>query len=260
MNQTQLAQQIRYLLGKRAWGGSGSLLFNDRQVVVSEMPLADLATTMAGKPFAVVRMGGESFDPQWPEIAGAMDVTVEVCTQVPADHSGQASVIGGPRPSFTASGGAGVSELMDEVKAEVKRLETIGGISVLSQISGATKTQRVDRGYWVSKSLTITAKGHAEPFYHPARDIGESGGTISWTNPPDRFDLVSMVLRYASGSTAPSSPTAGTGASLSSDLATSYDASALSGTYSFALFGGYHPRGSSTPVYFSDAITITATL
>lgn len=261
MNQNQLAQQIRYLLGARKWAddSNNSVVFGSRSVVVSELPMVDLAALVAGNPFAAVRLGAESFDAGWPDIA-SIEVTVEVAARIANDRVAQASIIGGVRPDFTASQGAGVGELMAEVKAELKRLETAGGVSILSQISGAAKTQRVGLDYWVSKALTITARGHAEAFYHPARGLSESSGTLSWTNAPDRFDRLTAVLRYASGSTAPASPTAGSGATLT-DLATSYvhgtDGQG-SGTFSYALFSAYNPRGASSAVFFGDAVTLTA--
>jgi len=101
-----------------------------------------------------------------------------------------------------------------------------------------------------------------ERFYHSceqfkAADAGSGNASLSWTIPPDRFDRDKVILRRAAGSTPPASATAGTGVTLSGDLATSVTDNPGSGSFAYSLFGAYDESGTAR---YSASRTQTVTV
>lgn len=126
-------------------------------------------------------------------------------------------------------------------------------------------TAGTDKQYVVGDFDVLVTNARIARFYHPPRLFKATGGggqvSLTWALPPDRFDRLKVVLRRASGATAPTSATDGTGVTLSGDLATSVTDSGLSaGTYSYAIFGGYDETNSTptTVDNYSSAVTFTS--
>lgn len=272
MNQLQIARQIQYLLQTRYWAGNSSNSRVFGKVVISAMPLRDILMAIPRTPLAVVRMGAEVNDPDFPEIVLDAGISVEVAVGVLNDSYGEAALVGGPRTDLTKSQGRGLGEVMVEALAAINRNDPETGISLFSRVGSAGQAISLKDTFFHSKSIEASAKGGIVKFYHPARDISNSAGTLSWTNPPDRFDFHAaiaglgiaqrgnLILRYASGSTPPATVTDGSGATLSGDFATSYvhgtDGQG-SGTFSYSLFGAYDFTGNGTNDAFSAALTLT---
>lgn len=260
MNQLQIARQIKYLIESDSWSGGSQTV----QAIISSMPMRDILRVHERLPVAVVRLGSQTFDPDFPEIALNIGISVEIAQRVDNDSYGEANIKGGARPSLLVSAGRGLGEISSQIIQAIKKNEPNTGISFHSRIESSSAYSHSEYPPYAIHTIQLSAKGGIDPYYHPARLISNSSGTLSWTLPPDRFDRYEVILRYAAGSTAPSSVTAGSGATLSGVLATSYTHGADgqgSGTFSYALFAGYDvtgiPGSLTSSDFYSDSITIT---
>lgn len=262
MNQWQIAQQIKYLLEQRKWDDNVSNTVVFGKVVVSSMSMEDLIRNAPIVPFAAIRMGPQTHDNDFPELVLDGGIDVEIAVRVANDPFGQSDLIGGVRLDLTKSQGRGIGEVIAEVHGAIKRNDNETGISLFSRNASDTNTLVIGRHNYFSKTVEVSSKGGVSRFFHPARELANSSGTLSWILPPDRFDRKRVVLRYASGSTPPSSPTAGSSATLAADLSTSYvhgtDGQG-SGTFSYALFGAYDYTGNGVIDEHSASITLTGT-
>ena len=267
MNPDQVAEQLEFLLQTLLWNDVGDPVFG--HAVISAMDVREAIAISPRRPLALVRYGAVQNDPDFPEIINEMDFGLELVVGVPQDPYGRAGHVGGSRPSLTSSGGRGVGEVAREVLRVVDRNDAETGITILSRAVGADETVDFDGQKYVKRKIRVTAKGGTEAFYHAPWKLAKSGNNLTWRNPPTRFDFHAavttpsipargrMILRFAAGSTAPSSPSAGTGASLSGSFATSFTHTAGAGTFSYALFGSFDLRGAGADDAHSEAATLT---
>ena len=198
-------------------------------------------------PLALISPTEAEVDPDYSQEPDLIrqSITVTLVTAVPGDAIGENPIIGANVPDRTKSEGRGILELEEELFAAIEFLNTDTGVVIEHAATGAARPSLDDEiGYIVSRDYTFEAWVTADRFYHPCYKLSATGGSgqvsLTWGLPPDRYDRYRVVLRRASGSTAPSSVTAGTGVTLSGNLATSVTDSGLSaGTYSYALFAQY---------------------
>jgi len=261
MNQAQIAQQIKYLLQVRTWDDDPSNAVVFGKVVVSNKPMEYLLTLGPTLPFAAVRMGAMVHDPDFPEVILDEGIEVEVSTRIENDPWGESDLIGGVRPSLLVSQGRGVSEIVAQVHATISRNDPETGISMHSRTENDGRSIQIQNSSYMAQSVEVTAKGGIDLFFAPGRELANSGNTITWTNPAIRFDTHSMILRYAAGSTPPATATAGSAATLSGVLATTYthgDDGQPGGTFSYALFVAYDYNFDGTIDEYSASTTLTA--
>lgn len=244
MNRRQNQRQLVYLLRSARWSSdpAAELVLGDAFVSARDAEeLAAIRTT----PFAVVRSLGSEADPDHPGRSRVARYAVELVVPGQGHPAAQDAILGGARASLLGSGGAGADEI-------ASRLETLYG-DVASSTYGF-QAQVVRRGaarppepgsplVVLPLELEITDETTAARF-HPARGLSATGGVgqvaLSWALPPDRFDRLRVILRRASGSTPPASPSGGSPVALSGDLATSVTVTGLSaGSHAFALFAAY---------------------
>ncbi len=244
MNRWQVARQIQYLLRTQDWPGGSTDAFG--RVVVTVFPDEEVIGQVQW-PMAFVRPGSFTVDPEHSEEATLLQsrYTITVYVQVASDGWGEAVLIGGHRASATDSDGRGLLEVEEVVFDAVARLDGESGIEAQVIAASASDAQHVpDLGFVASCQYVVEALCTADRFYHPctrfqASDATGGNASLSWKVPPDRFDRYRVILRRASGATAPTSITGGTGVTLASDLATSITDSPGAGTFSYALFGTY---------------------
>lgn len=105
----------------------------------------------------------------------------------------------------------------------------------------------------------------AARFYHPPRNLVATGGVgqvaLTWVLPPTRFDTITTpILRRASGATAPTSVTSGTGVTLSAGATSVTDSGLAAGTYSYSIFMPYDETSTSptTADRWSGATSVTS--
>jgi hypothetical protein len=186
---------------------------------------------------------------------------------------GENAVMGANRVSGnTHSVGRGLLELEEEVNEAIKHLDPDNGIFIQNKTAGIASVSQVDAGGqslyvqqmdWTFDLFTNTQRSYPEPICMVSGAAPPGYTYFTWLLPPSRYDLLNLVLRRNAGSSAPTSPTDGTGVTLTSALALSaQDGPGLSGQYTYALFAGYD-ESSLTPTTadrYSSAATITVTV
>lgn len=247
MNIWQVCKQIRYALLARTWGGSGSVVFGSGSVVISQGVSDQIKKTGIRPPMAIISPQGGQVDPAYGEEPSVIqrDIRITLLVVIPGDHVGQNSLIGANVPDTTKSEGRGVLEVEEELLAAVEYVGTDTGVVIEFKSSAAgVPTIDPDLGYIVAADYLFTAWCTNARYYHPCENLVATGGSgqvvLTWDLPPDRYDRYRVVLRRATGATAPTSITGGTGVTLASDLATSVTDSGLAANdYSYALFATY---------------------
>lgn len=255
MNPWQLTQQIVWLFNKSncTWADSpGDPVFGRVGVTPLDPSFFDLDTS---NPTLLVRPGATENNPEHPEIIERAAWEVGILGAVGTDQGGSASTVGGNRASLGSSQGRGVLEIEPIVLARL-RDGTMG-------LGPRLIARGIDRasGFDVPGLVTLrvyevvaTRPLQSAPYYQPvtrllATSPGAGSATLTWrlpqvmggTNSPTplyRWDLVGLTVRRASGSTAPASPTAGTGVPVVG-LASTVTDSPGAGMWSYAVFATY---------------------
>lgn len=256
MNGWQLMRQIKDTLEAVTWDDDSTLVLQEVAVTSGDGAFGRLAALRT--PFALVRPAGWTADGEQENLR-RQQVEVIVVTAVMGDERGERALIGGPRSAGqNASQGRGVLEIEERVDLALDTLRGEQGVRVYARSASAAATQLVEGLGWVAaRSLRLDAEvGVARDYPAAYAFIATGQVQLTWRNPGSRYDLRRVVLRRALGNTAPASPDAGTGVTLSGDLATSVSDAPSPGTYSYALFVAYDETGSSTDERWSDAVVV----
>jgi hypothetical protein len=201
-------------------------------------------------PVALVYPVNSTADPQHGEQPNLVQVTlnVTVITTVPGDAVGEKTIIGGNIPDDAKSEGKGVLEIEEEVFSAIGSLQADNGITIsLRTASMRQPTYDPNFGYVAFRDLVFQCWCATTRQYYPVNYLTATGGSgqvaLEWGLPPDRFDRYRVVLRRASGGTAPATISDGTGVTLSGNLATSVtDTGLAAGTYSYSIFATYDEK------------------
>lgn len=247
MNELQIARQVRYRLANRAWSGSATLIFPSGSVVVSQLPVESLISHLGRVPMAIVRIGSGVADPDHRQEPGLLQVrfAVAIVTKVTGDRRGEHSLIGAHRQSDTQSEGRGLLEVQEEVLDEIGIMNVKDGAGIGFVASSVPDPEVMDGDpsvlarTLVFESMVSSARGYDPVSGLTVTAAGGGDVDLAWSLPPDRFDRYSIVVRRASGSTAPSGPTAWSGVTLGSLLATSVTDDPGAGTHSYSVFAAY---------------------
>lgn len=264
MNMWQLLRQAQYVLRARAWTGGATKVFASQSVLVSLARPQDLAG--ARLPAVILRPLSGSPDPRHRQQPGLLQrsFAATLVTGVMGDIFGEAPIVGSHRAALTQSEGRGHLEVEEELLQTLGDLGAAGGVTIRLMTSSVPEPQQVEGlGHVVSTAYAFEAFVLRDRYYPGATQFlaTRAGGNVglSWALPPDRFDRLSVILRRAAGATPPATATAGTGVTLSGDLATTVTDSPGAGTFSYSLFAAYDETGSGTPERYSSAETHTVT-
>lgn len=259
MNAWQVLQQIQWLLQQEEWT-TDVAVFDSASVVVTVTPEAEAAANLSF-PVALIRpLGGIADGGHDGELEEMLDqdVAIRVISAVKGDRMGQAALLGANREGQDATPGRGLLEIEEKLFDALLDADDDLGFRIAMRATGAAQAQPTSGlTYMVWRDYTFRARVTVDRFYHPPYGLSAtvSGGVVlGWSLPPSRFDTSKMVLRRASGGTAPASATAGTGVTLASDLATSKTDSPGSGTWSYALFAEYDEWHDATNLRYSAAV------
>ena len=201
-------------------------------------------------PVALVYPVNSTADPQHGEQPNLIQATINISivTTVPGDAVGEKTLVGGNIPDNTKSEGKGILEIEEEVFNTIGSLQADNGIAISFQTANMRQpTYDSNFGYIAFRDLTFKCWCTTTREYFPANYLTATGGSgtvsLAWGLPADRFDRYRVVLRRASGGAAPATISAGTGVTLSGNLATSVTDSGLAaGTYSYSLFCTYDEK------------------
>ena len=264
MNSWQLLRQLKATLEAATWPDSPTeLVFG--QVALSAGFGAD-ARPSVQFPLVRVRPLGEAPDEEEPGLV-ELQVEVELTQRVYGDTTGEVGLVGGSRTSGQGgSDGRGLLELEEQIKSELGSLARVEGVGLRFDSASAAAAGEVDGfGYLVFRVYTFRAWLTEARTYPAARklagtDAGSQTASLTWENPASRFDRSDLVLRVASGSTAPASATAGTGVTVGSSAESLSHAPGGAGTWSYSLFVGYDETASAAPDRYSAAASATVVL
>lgn len=267
MNTWQVCQQIKRLLLQRTWEGGANFVFHPNSVVVSAGAQPDALGSLVS-PMCLLRPLSSSSDAAHGEEPALLTQSfgVRAMTVVPGDSLGEHPILGAMREAQDKSGGKGILEIEEEIFAAIDSLNSDDGIVILGRMQGAADATLLEGlGYivwrdWNYEFLTTASRFYPAPFALTASLPGGGVANLSWVNPASRFDLRQIVLRRAAGAVPPATPTAGTGVTLSSDLATSVSDTPGAGTFSYSLFTGYDETGSATNERYSATHSGTFTV
>lgn len=246
MNLWQVLRQMRYLLRRRTWEGTGDVVFHSSSVRCS-MKVTPVALRNLIMPVCMMGPLDENSDPvadEEPDLLKSA-VGMHLITAILQDPFGEASLMGGSRASgSTSSKGRGILEIEEEVFAAIKSLNDIDGVVIQSRGKSAAAAVLDDElGYVVTRDYLWEVETTTTRYYHPARKFAATGGVgaivCTWALPPDRYDRYRVRLVYKAGAVAPTSVTDGTEVTLSAPLATSKTITVAAGTYSLSLFASY---------------------
>lgn len=259
MNPYQAARQLQYLLLASTWADSpGEYVFgHGPEVIDGSVRLSEgLDPAVAGElrvPFALVTIGTKEYDPEEPGLV-LQDFEVILVQSVLGDPFGERILSGANRGSSGAGGsdGRGILELEERVENAIGKLTGANGARAVIAATAAPPAVKVERSgdLLASRKYVVRAWCTRAAHFEPPLYLAFAGGTVSWTLPPSRWDLLKIVLRFNAGSTPPTGPTDGTGVTLASNLATSVAGSA---GRAYAVFAAYDETGSGNAERYSDA-------
>lgn len=279
MNTWQIVRQIKHLLQSRRWsaGASNDPVFGS--VVISQGP-EDRTMRTLRMPLALVRIGSNTADPEHSEMPDLIqqDIEAVVMCSIPSDTIGEAALIGANRTGgSTSSAGRGLLEIEEELFDAIGDLNDTTGARLRLVSSSAPDPELFeDTAYAVWRKYRFQGAVTMDRFYHPVTRFsvaapGAGNATLTFTLPPNRWDKQAIVIRKASGSTAPATATDGTSVDASSitwSATTAMTSVSLTdpapfsppGTWSFSVFAAYDETGSDTNERFSAAASATKTL
>lgn len=228
MNQWQIAYQIHYQLTEATWtDGAQSKVFCGGYV--SDRPVQRALGTIP-TPFFRVNIGPTVPNAERPDLLEDAQFEVQIVTSVAGDRYGQHAIMGAHRSGQGRSTGRGLMEVEEEMLSAIQMMTGADGVNIRNVAKSAQAAATVeDLGPVATRSYAFSALCTTFRHYHAPYNLALSSTTLSWSLPPDRFDRYRIIIRESATSTPPSSPTAGTAVTLSSNLATSVDVGSGSG-------------------------------
>lgn len=246
MNLWQIAHQLRYKLQDRDWPSSSTAVFDQNAVVCTPgLDLDELKNLV--HPVALIFFREEQSDPEHGEAPDYREgrIIVRVGVDQAGDRYGQHSLLGASRTGQTDSRGRGLLELDPEINGAIGDLAKQDGLWIRSDMDGAAEVTPEPLPHLTYRDHAFKVRYTMDRFYPPPFNFtatDQANGSdvaLAWSLPPTRYDTYRVILRRASGSTAPADKDSGTSISLSGNLATSKTDDPGTGTFSYALFLTY---------------------
>ena len=267
MNPWQLLKQVEYLVKAQVWTGSSTKVFQADSVrIIGGDELAAFAEGLIS-PAVVIKPGASNSDPlhgEEPDLV-SFSFSVLLIANIPGDRTGSNVIMGAAREGLTDSRGRGLLEVEEELVNAIGKLNDAAGIRCQLVESGAVASAVDPTNMSVGfREYLFEAQVTADRYYHaPSRFAGSvltDDVTLTWEDPPTRFDSINLEIHRASGSTPPATAAAGTlVASVALGVETYTDSNRPVGTWSYAIFAGYNDRGGATSERYSDQETGTTT-
>lgn len=221
MNTLQLCRQVKKLLQDRTWTipngtASANRVFAPSSVFITAGPSDDEALGNRRTPFAMIYVMSSQMV-HLHEMR--QDIGIRIAVSVPGDAIGEVSMMGGnpvdgvsnPQES---SRGRGLLEVGEQVLLTLAYLTKTNGVNVQLRSTSAVASVVQDGNEYVALQDYHFEAFVSDGRYYPNGSLFrvDSSGTLTWQNPPTRFDFYRMIVRRASSTTAPAPnlPTEGT--------------------------------------------------
>lgn len=242
MEQSQIIEQIVYLIKTLTWDVSGDILFRADNVIASPFDPYDILDFHSYPNCKVVPLGSKSSlgnSNRRNEVT--YEIGIDITHSVQGDKKGEASLLG--RNVTSSSIGKGIFEIVEKVKTALEFLTAKNGFDFEFLSESAAGVDPVgEDGNETSIRMSFSSRGTTAKTYSRPLSLRATtaGGDVSltWTNAPIRFDTKKVELwRHTSEIT-----TYGTGSkiTLSGDTATSVtDSAPGSATHYYSVFGIY---------------------
>lgn len=254
----QTIRELRATIANVAWpDGTGAKVVGDAGCYIT----AGVDKAPDRLPFALLNVGQQTADDDDPGLV-SQDFNLVIAVSVPGHNLGEYHLIGGASAEADRWGfstGRGLLEVETALLAAIQNMTGADGTPIHVRYGSAAAVQELDGDRSVVvRTYTVTAMCTRVDEYPAPRNVVATGGSgsivMTWDLPPSRFDLSSIVVRYASGATPPASSSAGTGATLASDLATGVTITLAAGTWSVAVFARYVDTNASDVRYSEQEI------
>ncbi len=172
MNTWQSIRQMQYLIRARKWTGSSNVVFAPKSVIIAVGSTEEMAEK-SRFPMAVIRPGGETSDPDFPDYID-QEVGVRLATTQAGDAHGEFALVGGHRTSQTKSVGRGLLEVEEELFAAIELLNTGDGIVIQLKAKSAVQLQQVDAQFMIFRDYLFSLRTTADRFYHAVMNLVEA--------------------------------------------------------------------------------------
>lgn len=215
-------------------------------------------------PFALINLGAQTADEDDPGLV-TQEIVLVLAASVPGHNMGEYSLIGGASGEsgrWGYSTNRGLLEVETVIIAAVQRLNGADGAPIEVKYGSASAPQRLKDKAVVFRQYTLSAVCTRADEYPAPQNLVVGTPLVgqiplTWDLPASRFDLSSIVLRYATGATAPATIADGTDGGVST-LATSKTIIGLAAnTYSVSVFGKYQDTNASD-LRYSDPLSRTS--
>ena len=273
MNPWQQVRQIKHLLDAARWpdGAAGRIFPQNSVVIVSG---GDPALSDLRYPIAMIVDGGQEADQQTPELLTCR-WRVMLFARAEGSEKSMAAVVGGQHTGGDGvSEGRGVMEIAEHVVRALSLKTGANGMRCAARVRSGAQGATVGSQHVAGKEIEVeswatTASHYDSPLYFAGTGAAGSA-TLTWVNAPTRWDQydgaqhdgtrLAPIIRYASGATAPTSATTGSGVTGITAGDTSKVVTLAAGTYSFAIFQPYtETGGTAAERYSSQELGTTAT-
>lgn len=255
MNVWQVAKQLRYILRSADWPGNGDPVFGAVHVTNG---LAEEEYALLKMPGCLISIGDSVSDAEDPDYV-IQNFMVSWMCQVAGDVRGESPLLGASRPSGnTSSRGRGVLEIEEEVSRALRQMQDSVGVRLLGRRRSTPEVGLFsDFGYVALRSMMVEVKCTDARYYHPPRDVVATAGggnvTVTWTDPPDRYDRRRLRLRRSNSATPPSDESSGTDLGfVALGVNTYLDVAPGAGTWSYAVFASYTDTGAAEDQRYSE--------
>lgn len=253
MNSWQMAQQLKHVLGAAEWAdGSGEVVFGPNSVIVfagapteEEIP--------AGFPFALITIEDGTPDPDAPSLI-VQGFRIAAVVEAAGDPMGEHAMIGSARADLGKSGGAGLLEVSERVRAAVQAMTGFDGAAIVVTATRIGTPTVLGKGrHAVVGEFSLDALCTSQPFHAAPQQVARQANTIRWRGDhcEARFDWLRYRIAWAAGTTPPATPGAGT--VVYTGTAREAAVTIVAGR-AYAVFADYDPRGTGSPASSSSPV------
>ncbi len=206
MDTRQILRQVRYLAGEATWTGGGAKVFGSVTVSAREPGKGDRERILPALVIQPVdaRQSGEHS--QWRRL----ECHLHLIADNAVDPHGETAMLDGARVADTSQG-AGLARLCRKLADTFAALTPTDGVDAWARLVGGPAFS--PRATPPRATFVLRVGHHDAETFPPASNLQATPGTgeitLAWSLPPDRFDLVGVMVRRDTGSP-PATPASGT--------------------------------------------------